>query len=113
MLLEATWAAGMEITERVCEMTPPFGIGAFFLDQRRLAPGAQLGQPGDTEQMRARAAVVPAPRKHARIAHPTDVEHAAVLRIASTAVTTLRRALSLPHPHTSHSTKGDRDRQFG
>ena len=85
-------------------------LAGLYTKQSLPGVGASLGQPRDTKQMRAHAAVVPASCEKARIADPADVEHAAVLRIAATTVTTLRRDLSLPHPHTSHSTKGDGDR---
>ena len=91
----------------------PRASARLLLDHRRLAPGALLGEPGDPQQMGARAAVGSPAGEQPLVGHPAGVEHAAILCVATAAVTAFRRDRLLPRsptPHTLRRVSGSPDR---
>ena len=102
----------MQVAEFVGVVPPALGFGALFLDHRYLAPGALLGEPDDPQQVCAHPAVGSPSREQLGVTHPPGLEHAAVLPIATAAVTALRHVVPSYDPHATHSTKGERNRQI-
>jgi Alanine racemase, N-terminal domain len=111
-LCEAPGAAWMQLTEVVGVVPPTLELGALFVDHRRLAPGALLCEPNDSQQVCAAPAVRHCSNEQERVAYRPCLEHVAVFGIAAAAITALRHLSASNDPHATHSTKGGRDHQI-
>ncbi len=103
----------MEVSEFVGVVHPAPGLGCFLLDHRLRTPHALLVQANEAEEMRTCPTVDPAACEEVRVAYPPGLEHPAILGVVPTAVATFGHSLPLLHPHVTHSTKGEGNRQMG